>query len=128
LVNSQGAFDHQLQALAKMAVDSLNRELLVAYLGPLTDEQQKLASLGLLELALTKHGVAPQDVAAIMKPLRSLQELRSSGAAHRKGGKWEAATRKLGIDKMSAREAFRAVAAPVAEAFEKLLAVWPKQA
>lgn len=125
LVETQGALDDQIQALAKLAVDSLNKARFEAELAPLAEEQAKMGSLGLLEAALLKRGIDAAEAKAIVGPLRNLQDLRSSGTAHRKGGKWEAATKKLGIDKMNARNAFRTMALPVAEAYERLLAAWP---
>jgi len=89
--DNRAEFDSQVQALTKLLVDSLNER-----------EIAKGQSLGADARGITKleefcgiRGLTGHDVH--IKFLRMLQELRSSGAAHRKGRKYDKIVSNLGV-------------------------------
>jgi len=84
LDNSQPEFDEQTLNLAKLLADSLNARALMAIAGPGAKDE---GSLDKLERFLQAQPVPNTD--SIMKPLREIQEIRSSGSAHRKSRKYQ---------------------------------------
>src|SRR5207253_2270262 len=86
LDNSQPEFDQQALNLAKLLVDSLNDKALVAVAGAGPEKEPSLAKL---ERFL--HGQPAPNIDSIMKPLRYIQSVRSSGGAHRKSENYEKA-------------------------------------
>lgn len=117
-------FDHQIQAIAKLTVDSLDVSLLEKISGK--SQKDLKGSLNLLEAALEKEGVDAPTRDLIMKPLRGIQGLRSSGAAHRKGSNFDEQLEKLGIQDKANREKARHLMEEVVQALETLRDTLPR--
>jgi hypothetical protein len=82
--DQQGLFDQQVIGLAKLLVDSLNEQELVAAAGPGPDDEKGISKLGRY-----LHSADLPTSDSIIDCLRELQAIRSSGAAHRKGKQYE---------------------------------------
>lgn len=80
--NDQAEFDGQVQSLTKLIIDSLNESELVKGLS-LPAETMGISKL---DAFLTENKV--KNAPDIIRFLRGLQNLRSTGVAHRKGGKY----------------------------------------
>lgn len=104
MTNDHAEFDSLVLSLTKLLVDSINEEALVR--SGVNPELQ--GSITKLEEFLTRADFP--DVATHVKFLRSLQGLRSAGAAHRKGEKYERAAAAAGIG-----------AQPLADVFARIL-------
>ncbi|MFN0021819.1 MAG: hypothetical protein ACKVP0_26535 [Pirellulaceae bacterium] len=100
----QRDFDEVILALTKVLVDSLNEKELNKLVDPAELEGLK-GSISRLEKACANRGVA--DYAEHIRFLRDLQDLRSSGAAHRKGSNYQKIAEKMGFDAQSLRDVFR---------------------
>jgi hypothetical protein len=94
-------FDGQVLALTKLLVDYLNEEQIKAVSETLPRDAKGITKL---ECLFQQEGVSR---VVQIQFLRNLQELRSRGAAHAKGRKYQAAKVALGIDGVPHREAFR---------------------
>ena len=81
-------FDEQVQALAKVTVDSLNVDLLSRESGQKIDGSSIKGSIDLLGAYLSKMGVEEDARRQIMYALHAVQTIRSTGAAHRKGSEF----------------------------------------
>lgn len=85
--------DEQVQGLAKITSDSLNVKFLQKKTGvKIGDEvsgREIKGSIDLFELYLVSKNVEEISVSEIINPLRSVQSIRSSGAAHRKGSEYD---------------------------------------
>jgi len=92
-------FDTQLVNLAKLLVDSLNEAELIKAAGT-GDKGEK--GISKFERYLTSAGIP--DAPAIAGPLRSVQGLRSRGAAHRKSQDFDLAA--AGLDPKDLRSSF----------------------
>jgi hypothetical protein len=100
-------FDEQIQALAKITVDSLNVDLLSRQTGQRIDGAAIKGSLDLLREYLKKTEV-PEDIKEqILHALHAVQTIRSTGAAHRKGANFEAALKRFQLDNLSNRAKVR---------------------
>ena len=86
--NDQKEFDELVQGLAKVLVDSLNEKELVKFI-PNGQRDGLKGSISRLEAVLASQDA--QDYGEHIQFLRDLQDLRSSGSAHRKGKKYEKA-------------------------------------
>ena len=95
--NEQKEFDEQVLALTKILIDSLNEKALHALVN--CDER----GISLLESVFRLRNISGADQQ--VKFLRELQELRSTSVAHRKGEKYLKASRRIGLDHLSLREA-----------------------
>lgn len=84
LTDDQAEFDEQILHLAKLLVDSLNEEALAAAVGPGDKDEKGITKL---DRFLEQHHAAER--LAILAPLRTIQAIRSSGGAHRKGTKFD---------------------------------------
>jgi hypothetical protein len=101
--DEQRDFDEVILALTKILVDSLNEKELNKLIA--SDDLAGLkGSISRLEKACENRGVA--DYEDHIRFLRELQELRSCGAAHRKGSNYHKIAEKLGIDAYSLRQVF----------------------
>lgn len=85
-------FDEQIQGLAKMTSDSLNVKLLQKEtgikIGEKNDDKKVNGSIDLLQEFLNKY-TTEEYIKEIIYPFRLLQDIRSTGTAHRKGSKYE---------------------------------------
>jgi hypothetical protein len=104
--DEQRDFDEVILALTKILVDSLNEKELTRLIPP-EDREGLKGSISRLEKACESRGVA--NYAVHIQFLRDLQDLRSSGAAHRKGSNYRKIAEKVGIDAQSLREVFEAL-------------------
>lgn len=103
VTGGQSEFDQQVLSLTKILVDSLNEAALAAVPGAPTDKR----GIGLLE-SICASATLP-DFGIHIQFLRDLQDLRSTGAGHRKGKKYEKAAKKFGIPDTPLPAAFRGI-------------------
>ena len=95
--DEQPAFDDQIQGLATILIDSLNKRHMEALL-PQTERPHPKGTIDLLESLLRTraiHGYQPH-----IGLLRTLQSLRSSGSAHRKGTNFDKHAAKVRLDEL----------------------------
>ncbi len=111
--DNQREFDEQVQGIAKLLIDSLNAKGLQA-LPQVTSDKGTLA---MLEEWVT--AVQPELVADV-KFLRKLQDLRSSGSAHRKGRNYTAAAKYFDIETIGLEKAFENILQQAAEVLKNL--------
>ncbi len=99
---SHGEFDTQILFLTKLLIDSLNESELVKVCGRALPEERGISKLKrFLEKSSYPH--IDRDIDLLL----SLQNLRSSGAAHTKGKRFDQIRRKVGLDQKTPREVFR---------------------
>ena len=101
VTNAQNEFDEQVITLTKLLVDSLNESELKKRVGDLDAEAK-----GLRKLAAFLKETGFSDVEWAIEFLKNLQNLRSTGSAHRKGKNYEKIVGKLGIQLAKKGEAF----------------------
>ena len=92
-------FDEQIGHLTKLMVDSLNETLLSERARPF-----EAGAKGISKFARFLENSKFPDETGLVQLLRDLQNLRSTGAAHRKGSAYEKVARKLGIDSLGKQE------------------------
>lgn len=109
-------FDEQVQALAKVTVDSLNVSLLSRETALEGDRSPKKASIELLEFYLRQRQVSEKVVKRIINALKGVQAIRSSGAAHRKGRKFQKALETFKLVNLSNSAKFRKLIADLTHA------------
>lgn len=102
--NEQRDFDEVILALAKILIESLNERGLNGLIEA-ADRESLKGSISRLQCACEKRGVP--DYTEHIQFLRDLQDLRSSGAAHRKGSSYQKIAEKVGINAQSLREVFK---------------------
>jgi len=104
--DEQKDFDELVQSLTKILIDSLNEKALNALIPSqqLTDIKGSIARL---ESAFRICGVSGFEVHIDF--LRKLQNLRSSGAAHRKGGNYRKIADEFQIDSQNLRAVFAGI-------------------
>jgi hypothetical protein len=95
LDENQSEFDQQNGLLAKVMVDFLN---VTEITNALKTSDPPEGGLNRLEAFLLESGFS--DAAAQIEPLRVIQNLRSGGAAHKKGEKYAAGLRRGGVEGM----------------------------
>jgi hypothetical protein len=95
LDENQSEFDQQNGLLAKVMVDFLN---VTEITNALKTSDPPEGGLNRLEAFLLESGFS--DAATQIEPLRVIQNLRSAGAAHKKGEKYTAALRRGGVEGM----------------------------
>jgi len=101
--DEQKEFDELVQSLTKILIDSLNEKALNGLI-PTEKLSQIKGSISRLEFALRERrvpGFEPQ-----IAFLRKLQDLRSSGAAHRKGSDYRKIAEEFHVDSQSLRTVF----------------------
>jgi len=113
LGQTDSEFDRQLVNLAKLLVDSLNEAEFTNVVGK-GDKGEK--GIGKFERYLASVGVA--DPSAIAQVLRSIQGLRSRGAAHRKGQDFDLDS--AGLDPKDLRSSFGTLLEQCVEALTAL--------
>ena len=102
----QRDFDELILALTKIIVDSLNEKKLNALIP--TDEQGEIkGSISRLENALKTCQI--NDHEEHIQFLRILQNLRSSGTAHRKGSNYKKIAEEIGVNNSSLSEVFTGI-------------------
>lgn len=104
--DEQKEFDELVQSLTKILIDSLNEKALNGLI-PIEKLNQMKGSISRLECILRERhvpGFEPQ-----IAFLRKLQDLRSSGAAHRKGSDYRKIAEEFHVDSQSLRTVFSRV-------------------
>lgn len=111
--DEQSDFDDLVLSLTKILIDSLNQKELKKLISlkqeqNLNPNQKKnLKEIDCLEIALNSCGV--EDAAGHITFLRKLQNLRSTGSAHRKGSNYQKIANYFGIGNKSLREVFAGI-------------------
>lgn len=104
--DEQKEFDELVQSLTKVLIDSLNEKALNALIPP--EQAGKIkGSILRLESALRARGVS--DFEPHIDFLRRLQNLRSSGAAHRKGTNYRKIADEFQVDSQNLRTVFAGI-------------------
>jgi len=104
--DEQKDFDELILGLTKILVDSLNEKKLNEFI--LASEIGEIkGSIARLEKVISAKGITGYQ--ENIKFLRDLQNLRSSGAAHRKGSNYGKIAEELGIDSQSLRMVFEGI-------------------
>lgn len=101
LNESQEEFDSQVQSLGKVLIESLNSQELNKRVDSLEKGDKSITKL---QKFLEERDAEDYEPHIIF--LRNLHDLRSTGAAHRKGGDYDDAAEKFGIPGKSKKEAF----------------------
>lgn len=94
-------FDEQIQYLAKIFCDSINIKFLNKINNQEIAPEIKDKKNAMLNETLIKLGFSEEILANAIQPLYIIQDLRSSGSAHRKGQNFEKNLRKYELDKLS---------------------------
>ncbi|MBP9019489.1 MAG: hypothetical protein KBG04_06710 [Bacteroidales bacterium] len=97
-------FDEQVQALAKITVDSLNVNLLSRESGQKIDGSSIKGSIDLLGVYLSGMEVKENIKEEIIHALHAVQTIRSTGTAHRKGSNFNKTLQRFQLDNLSNRE------------------------
>lgn len=102
----QQELDEQMRWLATLLPDSLD----VAVLEALTAEKiQEGRRIALLERLLQKAAMNEGTLRRLIRALQAVQALRSSGAAHRKGGEYNRAIRSFGFERQNGQQIISAL-------------------
>lgn len=88
----QREMDEQIQCLAMLLTDSLDQTALEELSGKRVQEGRRI---DLFADLLAGLGMVKEAQVSFVRALRAVQTLRSTGAAHRKGDKYDKALRKL---------------------------------
>ncbi|HEY0821738.1 MAG TPA: hypothetical protein VGD46_23385, partial [Rhizobacter sp.] len=115
LTNEQSEFDALILSLAKTTIDSLNVKGLRSFL----ERGDGDKSIELFRQLLTRLNVP--DVDAHVALLHSVQAVRSSGVAHRKGTEYQKIMLKYGIDADDYAAAFEGILHQYVRLFDALL-------
>jgi len=116
LTNEQSEFDSQILALAQLTIDSINVKELRKILGN-TEPDSK--SIYLVSALLKKLNSGDED--QFISLLRSIQSVRSTGVAHRKGTEYEKIITKLNIAEDDFRGAFDSFLLGLVSFFDELI-------
>lgn len=108
-----GELDEQIQYLAKILPDSINKGALLAFLGA----DNESAPIEALRRFVDEVGA---DGEAIVEPIRALQTIRSKGVAHRRGRGYAQALRRFGLSELTNVEIFRTLALRLAESVQSI--------
>jgi hypothetical protein len=108
--DSGGEFDTQVLYLVKLLVDSLNEKELVTALGGALPDEKGISKFERY-LAARAYPYKDRDIGL----LRTLQDLRSAGAAHAKGSRFDKLRTSLGLEEATARDVFRSLLVRVNE-------------
>jgi len=101
LKSTQMEFDSQILSLTKVIIDSLNEHELRK---SIVEDVSSLKGISKLEKYFTSNGCKGYE--SHIKFLRGLQELRSSGSAHRKSDNYLRVAEEFGLDKKNFVESF----------------------
>lgn len=98
LTDEEKELDEQVQALAKVTVDSINVDLLSRESGKKINENGIKGSIDLLGAYLNKIDIDEGHTLQILRAFHAVQSIRSTGSAHRKGTKFTKALKQFGLD------------------------------
>jgi hypothetical protein len=110
LTDDQAEFDAQVLALTKVLVDSINEKQLAAELGGTQADELGISKL---ERYLEQRQLPKR--ANCVAFLRDLQDLRSSGVAHRKGRKYDKVSARFGVGGKDLRKVFEDILSQAAD-------------
>lgn len=118
--DEQKDFDELVQSLTKVLVDSLNEKALNTLI-PAEQEDKIKGSILRLESALRACGIS--DFEPHIDFLRKLQNLRSSGAAHRKGSNYQKIAAEFRVDSQNLRTVFAGILEKALDVLNFLISV-----
>jgi hypothetical protein len=118
--DEQKDFDELVQALTKILIDSLNEKAL-SVLIPSQSIVAIKGSISRLESAFRARGVSGFEPHIAF--LRNLQELRSSGTAHRKGSNYRKIADEFQVDSQNLRAVFSGILAKALNVLDFLISV-----
>ncbi len=118
--DEQKDFDELVQSLTKILIDSLNENALSALI-PKEQLTSTKGSIARLEAAFRACGVS--DFQPHINFLRKLQNLRSSGAAHRKGGNYRKIADEFQVDSQHLRAVVIGILAKALDVLNFLISV-----
>ena len=113
--DEQSEFDELVLALAKILVDSLNKKGLMKLI-PLKERDDSKGSIRILEIVCKNSNVEGAD--RHISYLRKIQDLRSSGSAHRKGKKYAKVSKQYGVEDRDLRAVFSEILEQGVEALD----------
>jgi len=102
-------FDEQIQALTKLTVDSLNVNILSRESSKKIDGKSIKGSIDLLREFLITIGIKEDVRLQIINSLHTIQTIRSTGVAHRKGSKFHKLLQRFQLDNLSNRERVKTI-------------------
>lgn len=106
VTNEQRDFDAVVLSLTKILIDSFNERKLSGYIDPNQKNSVK-GSIGRLEKVFQITDL--KDFGVHISFLRSLQNLRSSSSAHRKGSGYKKIARQFGVDENDLKSIFSGI-------------------
>jgi hypothetical protein len=115
--DAPGEFETQILYLVKLLIDSLNEKELATTLGGALPSEQGISKLQRY-LEAKRYPLKDRDISL----LRTLQGLRSTGAAHAKGNTFDKLKESVGLNRESPRGVFRSLLERVNEMLDSLLA------
>lgn len=121
LTDEWGEFDEQIQSLAKIFSDSLNVKLLQKLSGKKMDGNEIKGSISLLYVTLESFGIPKDTKDNLVESLQAIQSIRSSGAVHRKGSKFEKSLEKYGLNNLPNDERVRRLSVKLCKALADLI-------
>lgn len=104
--DEQKDFDDLIQSLTKVLIDSLNEKALNGWIG-MEKQREIKGSISRLEAAFIAQGI--QEYQSHIAFLRKLQNLRSAGAAHRKGSNYQKIAAEFEVDSRNLRSVFSGI-------------------
>ena len=120
LTNEQSEFDAQILAVTKVTIDSANVKDMRAFLD-INDPSVK--SIALMEALLKK--IDASDIAQHIEILRSIQSVRSTGVAHRKGAEYDKAIARFDIDENKYQAEYDQILIGMVHLFEEIITCIP---
>lgn len=123
-------FEHQILALAKILPDSINVSKIKEFIGLSEENVKRLLNVPesndigkihwLTAMLIYKFKIDEMKAKEIVRPLKIIQDIRSSATAHRKGDRFERIKRKLELPGKSYSDYFRELLRDIIEMFQKL--------
>ena len=123
LSEEEKELDEQVQALAKVTVDSLNVDLLSRASGKHIDGNEIKGSIALFGAYLITKGLPEEQLASILRAFYAVQSIRSTGSAHRKGANYTKALKQFGLDGIPNSAKAKKLLADLTQALEIIAAV-----
>lgn len=112
--------DRFLQSLSKRLCDSIDVQVLKQMDPKGNDSGKDAGSLKRLRSALQAKGFAEKGIDVFVKPLETLQSLRSSGSAHRRGQGWSNQLTRFGLNNLSNQMIAQELLKRLTEGFSKM--------
>jgi hypothetical protein len=121
-------FDEQVQALAKVTVDSINVSVISHESGRKINGKDKngkdiKGSIALLGAYLDKIGVKDSEIGRFLSPFHAIQSIRSAGSAHRKGSGFEKALKQFQLNDLTNHKKMEKLVVDLTDAIRKITEV-----